>query len=209
MKASPNEPEEDPLRVLKIAGAVALLFWLGNLVFGTVTSACGEFGSRLGDSFGAVSALFSSAAVAGAIYAVILQQRQYHDAKKQAATSEKHQQSLAEIESLSAYSQCLAACAQSVAAQAANSESRFLNISILEAEKLGITDSDLYQDYVNDRLELQGKLAENMTNYSERANKLLIELMAALEIMKTLPIMATTISDQSETSVSKADSKIK
>jgi hypothetical protein len=209
MKANSNEPEEDPLRVLKGVGAVALLFWLGNLVFGMVTSACGEFGSRLGDSFGAVSALFSSAAVAGAIYAVILQQRQYHDAKKQAATSEKHQQSLAEIEALSAYSQCLAACAQSVAAQAANSESRFLNISILEAEKLGITDSNLYQDYVNDRLELQGKLAENMASYSERANELLIELMAALRIMKTLPIIATTISHQSETSMSKADSKIK
>ena len=197
MKTNSNELKEDPLRVLKVAGVVTAFFWLGNLVFGMVTSAFGEFGSRLGDSFGAVSALFSSAAVAGAIYAVILQQREYHDAKEHAAKSEKHQKSLAVVEALSAYSQCLAACAQNVANKAENSESRFLKLtqfSIPDAAKLGITDPDVYHEYVNNSLDQHRKLSDNMIEYSERANELMIDLLATLGKMKNLPIIAKAIS---------------
>jgi hypothetical protein len=109
---SETSQENDQWKPLKIAVVVVLALWSINLLIGLLSLCVGDAGARLGDSFGIVNALFSSLAVAGALYAVVIQQNEFREARKQAAASEAHQKELATTQAFSAYAQCLASCAQ-------------------------------------------------------------------------------------------------
>lgn len=81
-----NCEECNQRRWLKTAATVALCLWGANFVVALVGTCLGkgaDFG-QLGDCFGMVNALFSSVAVAGAVYAIVLQQREMTFAREEA-----------------------------------------------------------------------------------------------------------------------------
>lgn len=68
--------------ILKVCGGIAVSVWGLNLLWGFIVTLNNDFAARLGDSFGAVNALFSSAAAAFAFYAVLLTQKQMDTNKR-------------------------------------------------------------------------------------------------------------------------------
>jgi hypothetical protein len=109
-----------PYRPLVIGALVTMDLWLLNYIAAMSASSLGRDLGTLGDSFGMVNALFSSAAVAGAIYALILQQRESkHSAINQQVTSE--------MQALSAYTQCLSSLLNSAQQRASRAMKNWEN----------------------------------------------------------------------------------
>lgn len=73
-----EDEEESPKSWLKIGGCAALAIWSCNFIAGLVFAFRGDAQplASFADSFAIVNALFSSVAVVGAVYAVILQQKE-------------------------------------------------------------------------------------------------------------------------------------
>jgi len=106
------EGDEDPestrgWTIACIVAGVLIAAWT-LLGLGLLCSGKGEGMSHFGDHFNVINSIFSSVAVIIAFQTIRLQQKEFRDARKQAAESEQAQKSLAEIHALTAYSQSLA-----------------------------------------------------------------------------------------------------
>jgi hypothetical protein len=205
-----NDP--DQWRLLKIAVVVALSFWVVNFAFGLVTS-CSEFGSRIGDSFGIVNALFSSVAVAGALYAVLLQQRQFANSKIDSERAAAQQRETAEIQAFSAYSQCLASCAQLAIMKFSEVSKRIDKQSTtIEPPDLTKFPLDEHESILKKYQELWDQKVENLDMahktaefYHGKSIDLSFDLNVALESFKRFPSVVSKIPHSSEEEPTAAD----
>lgn len=203
---SENEQEKDQWKPLKIAVVVVITFWVINLLFGIISLCAGDVGARLGDSFGIVNALFSSLAVAGALYAVVIQQNEFREARKQAAATEAHQKEVATTQAFSAYIQCLASCAQLTFL-------KYLDVAQRIQKELGeepmipdlenISPSE-YEAVTKENAEMLKQRKDNFSKnmgimlfYNERNHQLLLDLHSALGTIKSFPNVASQLSQAS------------
>ena len=203
---SENEQLNDQWKPLKIGAVVVITFWAINLLFGIISLCAGDVGARLGDSFGIVNALFSSLAVAGVLYALVIQQNELRETRKQAAATEAHQKEVAKTQAFSAYIQCLASCAQltflkySDIAQSIQKEiNDDLLIPNLEAAKPDefATIAKKYEEMLKHRKEYLALSMETLLSLNEKTNQLLVDLHAALATIKTFPDVASQLSQAS------------
>jgi len=95
---SENQESRSEYQPLILTGVVAGTLWVLNFLWGLLSSSSGEYGSRFGDSFGVVNSLFSSIAVAGAIYAVILQQKELSLTRQELQGAREAQESAAQAQ---------------------------------------------------------------------------------------------------------------
>lgn len=93
-----NPNEEMPLTWAKRILVSVIIIWIITFVVGLVLGACGlaESLARFGDWFGTINALFSSLALAGAVYAVLLQREDLRLTREEYSLSRKAQQSSAD-----------------------------------------------------------------------------------------------------------------
>lgn len=206
MKPESTDQNDEQWKPLKIAVIVALALWSANLIFGLLFLCMGDAGARLGDSFGIVNALFSSLAVAGALYAVVIQQNEFRESRKQAAASEAHQKELATTQAFSAYAQCLASCAQLTFQKYTDLSSRIEkkmsekptvpDLSIIPpSEHLDVVNR--YDELLQKRMQTFETEMEVMGSFHETTNHLLVELTHALETMKSFPNVASKVNQSS------------
>ncbi len=197
--------------LLFVAGVFAVALWTINLGIGssaltnapkwteaiTKISSLGDKIGLLGDSFGMVNALFSSIAVSGAIYAVILQQRQYRDSIEDAKASEVLQQQIAEVHAVSAYAQCVASLLSDIQNRSEIGLERF-NSTGTAIESIVLQGSALSQDDLQ-RLEVlrtrHAAEAKSATSLTEISADLASQLAGAMHVLKTLPLAASKISE--------------
>jgi len=178
---------------------VAVIFWgmFGawscTKTFCSSTDGSAKAG-QFGDTFGALNCLFSSVAVAGAIYTVFLQQKQF-------SAVEKRENDLAELQAISAYSQCLASCAQITF-------EKYKDISVSIKSYKTPTPPDLskypieerenvvqqYAELLNDSSETMKRRLEAMGSFHETANDLIVDLTEALVLLRQFPNVAARIS---------------
>jgi hypothetical protein len=161
-------------RILLTTGLVALAFWATNLLIGLI-SLCSEKGwaNELGDSFGMVNALFSSATLAYVVFAGQQQQ-------KSSAVIECLQDEQVKSASMSAYAQCLAALVDNLTARTLSAQARFDKLD----ETLRIYDSksqnlDDFEELKKDRTKA-GSLLENLAEQSRNTATDLVIVMTAL-----------------------------
>jgi len=203
MESETTDHKHDQWQLLKTAAVVAIALWSINLLFGLISLCAGDAGARLGDSFGIVNALFSSLAVAGALYAVVIQQREFREARQQAASSEAHQKDVATTQAFSAYVQCLASCAQLTFMKYTDTSARIekkLNeqppmpdlSKIPPSEHLNVTKQ--FEELLQKRMQNFTVELQVMQTFHETTNSLLVELSNALETIKSFPNIASKMS---------------